>query len=358
MAQIKYVESSHTEEEKKASSDLIAQCFDSAMGISYEERYNWQFLENPAGKGRILMVYDGEKPIGQIASIPCKYIFGDRHIQTAIAGEWLCVSPKYRGRGIMSELIRRRIKADDHPYPFVLDLPNYGAMKGFLKAGYCQMPIRLLTRPLKLSNCFYKKIPRIVLKPFDSIWRRRGKMNIHGSFLEEYSLPMFDKRFDELFEAASNKAMIRQIRNREFLNWRYKNVPGRKYKTITSTGEDGRLNGYVIMRIASAYVKNVGLIMEIVTRENDSEIGRNLVHYALDYFWNNDVGVAASLSFPNDMDYRTLRRERFFVCPKRIRPNPFVLCIKGFHDNQNQIDASILTDSRRWFFMFGDFQVF
>ena len=40
------------------------------MGTSYEQRYDWQYLHNPAGKGSILFAYEGEKPVGQIASIP------------------------------------------------------------------------------------------------------------------------------------------------------------------------------------------------------------------------------------------------------------------------------------------------
>jgi GNAT superfamily N-acetyltransferase len=358
LTQVRFVVSSHTEDEKKASSDLITECFDNAMGTAYEKRYNWQFLENPAGTGRILMAYDGEKLIGQIASIPCRYVYMDRHIPTAIAGEWLCVSPKYRGKGIMSELIHRRTKTEENPFPFVLDLPNKASMNGFLKANYYQMPMKLLTRPLKLSKCFaYKKVPRIILKPFDGIWERRGKIDFDEFILEEYSSPIYDGRFDELFNAANNKMMIRQVRNSEFLNWRYGNVPGRSYKTIVSRGEDGRLNGYIIIRLAVAYGISVGFIMDFVTKE-DSESGKFLIRYALKYFWNNDAAVAAALCFPNCIEYQLLRKEGFFICPKRIRPNPFILCIKPFHDNQNQFDTTIMMDSNRWYFMFGDFQVF
>ncbi len=358
MAQIRFVVSSHSEDEKKASSDLITECFDSAMGIAYEKCYNWQFLENPAGIGRILMAYDAEKPIGQIASIPCRYVLNDRHIPTAIAGEWLCVSPKYRGKGIMSELIHRNTNPDENPFPFVLDLPNKASMNGFLKASYIQMPLELLTRPLKLSKCFaYKKVPRILLKPFDRIWEKRGKINFDEIILEEFSSPVYDDKFDELFQRANNKMMIRQVHDSEFLNWRYRNVPGRNYRTIISRGEDGRLNGYITIRLAIAYGINVGFIMDFVNR-NNSQSGKFLIRYALKYFWNNDAAVAAALCFPNCVESHLLRKEGFFVCPKRIRPNPFILCMKPFHDKQNQINTNIMMDPNRWYFMFGDFQVF
>ena len=40
----------------------------------------------------------------------------------------------------------------------------------------------------------------------------------------------FDKRFDELFLSVLD-LKIRQVRSSEFLNWRYRGVPGRKYIT-------------------------------------------------------------------------------------------------------------------------------
>ena len=221
LAQIKFVISAHTEEEKKASSALITECFDKAMGIAYENRYDWQFLENPAGIGSILMAYDGEKLIGQIASIPCRYTFMDNHFLTAISGEWLCVSPQYRGKGIMSELIHRRTRTDDNPFPFVLDMPNEASMNGFLKANCHQMSLKLLVRPLKLSKCFvYKKLPRIVLRPFDGIWEkrrwRRAGLKLANLFLMKIHHPLFDARFDKLFNATDNKAKIRQVRTQSF----------------------------------------------------------------------------------------------------------------------------------------------
>jgi hypothetical protein len=215
-----------------------------------------------------------------------------------------------------------------------------------------------LTRPLKLSKCFaYKKVPRIILRPFDSVWKKRAEIELDGFTLEDYSGQTYDHRFNELFKAANNKTMIRQVRNSEFLNWRYRNVPGRNYKTIIFKKDDGKLNGYIILRLAIAYGMNVGFIMDFVNRDG-SEAGKSLIRYALNYFWDNDAAVAAALCFPDCIENGLLRKQGFFVCPKRIRPNPFILCMKTFYNKQNQFDTAMMTDSRRWYFMFGDFQVF
>ena len=157
MENIKFALSSHSKEEKQASSGLIADCFDQAISTAYEQRYNWQFLENPAGTGTVLFAYHNEEPIGQITCIPCRYTFMDGYVPTALAGEWLCVSPKYRGRGLMSELISRISKLGNSQFPFVMDMPNKASMNGFQKALYYEMALRFLIVLLDYQNVLFTK---------------------------------------------------------------------------------------------------------------------------------------------------------------------------------------------------------
>lgn len=194
-----YVLSSHTEEEKKASCDLVTEYFGNWLGAAYEKEYNWPFLENPAKTRAILIAYDGMKPVGRIRSIPGRYAFMDTYIGTAIAGEYLCVSPKYRGKGIMSELIGRGA-VDDDPCPFVLDLPNKASMNGSLKANYRQMSSKLLVRPFKLSRWFvYKKIVKKVLCPFDVVWKKRLRIYGGKSVIRVKSTPLLNYIFLDAF---------------------------------------------------------------------------------------------------------------------------------------------------------------
>jgi hypothetical protein len=286
----------------------------------------------------------------------------DSYVPTAVAGEWVCVSPKYRGMGLMSELMSRISKLRNSQFPFVMDMPNKASMNGFQKALYYEMALKFLVRPLRLSKCFvYKKLPRMLLRPFDAVWvkiRWTERVDISNKFtVKEYCLPTFDDRFDRLFNATNEIGIIKQVRNSVSLNWRYKNVPGREYKTIVCYGENGTLDGYIVLRLTIAYGIKVGFILDLVSK-NDLEIGKSLISWALGYFWRNDAAIAAALCFPERKEYEMLKRESFFVCPQRIRPNPFILYIKRVYEKYNQYDVKILTDSNRWQFMFGDYQVF
>jgi hypothetical protein len=117
------------------------------------------------------------------------------------------------------------------------------------------------------------------------------------------------------------------------------------------------LEGYIVFKVAVEYMINVGFIMDFMMKE-DSESGKNLIRYALEYFWDNDAAVAAALCFPNCMEYRILKKEGFFICPNRVRPDPHTLCVRPSSNSQNQFDENMLLYSNSWFFMFGDFHIY
>jgi hypothetical protein len=60
------------------------------------------------------------------------------------------------------------------------------------------------------------------------------------------------------------------------------------------------------------------------------------------------------------MEYKMLK-EGFFICPNRVLSglsDPYTLYVRPSSNSQNQFDENFLMDSNRWFFMFGDFQVY
>lgn len=344
-----YVLSTHSEDEIGSSLDLVRESFGSDVDIAYEEYYVWQYLENPLGKGNVLFAYDGEKAIGQIASIPCAYKIQDKKVPVSSIMN-LSVSSQYQGKGIMGELVSRIQKADETFFSTVI--PNAAAIRGYLKKQFHPMPMAFLIRPVRLSNYFRdRRLLNSLLKPFDAIWIKKkhaSKLNI------EEQVSSFDERFDDLFNATNNDNIIRQVRDSKFLNWRYKNNPRRKYSTLVATRQGGKLDGYITIRIADIFGKSMGLIVDLVTR--DSEAGRSLIASALDYFRLNGVALAMVVCFHGRNEYKLLRKGGFFNCPNRFRPHPLTLCLKL--SDMGQIEKDILINPGNWFFMLGDYETF
>jgi ribosomal protein S18 acetylase RimI-like enzyme len=350
MNSIVYRLSTHSKEEKTSSLDLVKESFGSGVDIVYEEYYEWQYLKNPIGRGNVLLAYDGQKAIGQIASIPCVYQILDKYFLASSIMN-LSVSSQYQGKGIMGQLLTQILQTNGSSFSVVV--PNAAAIKGYLKKYFHPMPLTFMVRPIRLSNYFHNHpVARACLKPFDIIWKNK---KISDKFdITEY-VSMFDERFDDLFNATNDYKTIRQVRDSKFLNWRYRNNPRRRYYTLIATGKNGILEGYVILRFTKIFGKSMGLIMDLVTRKG-SDSGRTLIVSALDFFWINGTALAMAICFPQRKEYELLRKEGFFVCPTRFRPHPLTLCLKTSHEDQVKIDT--ILNPKIWFFMFGDYETF
>jgi hypothetical protein len=342
-----YKESSHSDKEKKVSLELVKESFGDT-DIAFDEYYNWQFLRNPVGRGTVLIAYDGDLPVGQVASIPCKYLMPNEKEPMIITLTMnVCVSPKYRGMGILTDLMDRIHKGGQHSSPFSIGVPNNQSMKGHQKNKYYPLPMTLLVRPVILSNYFSNPLIQRVFKPFDTLWRKG--VNVER---QEYS-NRFDKRFDSLTDL--HQQAIRQVRNSDFLNWRYKDNPRRKYKVFATIDSNEDIQGYLVASITEVFGKRLGLIVDFVVK-NDSVSVKKLVLNALRYFWENKVTFAAAACFPNCIEYNLLKQGGFFVSPKRFRPHPLAVCVKIL--SESWIKQNVLLDRNNWFFMLGDYETF
>jgi GNAT superfamily N-acetyltransferase len=350
MSSFRYNLSSHSEDEKKSSLNLVRESFGNDVDIVYDEYYDWQYLKNPLGRANVLLAYDEERAIGQIASVPCRYNVAGKDTPV-ISTLNLCVSPQYRGKGIMRELLDRIHKMNQSM--FSVGVPNRQSIRGHLHNEFNPMPLTLLIRPIRLSNYFinYRVVGKF-LKPFDSVWRKKKtscKFQIHDH------VSMFDERFDDLYLTARDQKMIMQVRDSKFLNWRYKTNPRRKYTTFVAEGDGGNIHGYIVTRIMKISGKRVGLIIDLLTLRN-SNSGSSLIVAALDHFWTNCAAFAMVTCFRNSVEFHLTKGEGFLRCPKRFLPhNPLTLCMKPSNEGQNR---SELVDPSNWFFMFGDYEVY
>lgn len=350
MNSIEYHLSTHSEDEKTSSLDLVKESFGGDVDIAYEEYYEWQYLRNPIGTGNVLLAYDGEKAIGQIASVPCVYQILDKYVPVSSIMN-LSVSSQYQGKGIMGQLVTQIQQTNESSFSIVI--PNGAAIKGYLKKYFHPMPMTFMVRPVTLSNYFHNhQVARAFLRPFDMIWKKK-KTTSKFDIIEHLS--MFDERFNDLFKATNDYNTIRQVRDSKFLNWRYRKNPRRRYSTLIATGKDGILEGYIVIRIAEIFGKSMGLIIDLVTRK-DSDSGRSLIVSALDSFRINGVALAIVVCFSERKEYELLIKEGFFVCPSRFRPHPLTLCLKTSYEDQ--IKKDIILDPNNWFFMFGDYETF
>jgi len=345
--EITYKKSGHSEKERKISTELLNESFPES-DIANVDQYEWQYLQNPIGKGTVIHAFDGEMPVGQTTSIPCKYqVFGK--ILTVTCTMASCVTPKYQGRGIIRQL-RKRIYQIDEGVPFSFSLPNKKNLYIFLKdERYLLIPQQFLIRPLRISNYFKNNLVKKILKPLDTIWKprmRTSEVMIYNTELNE--------KFDELFKITSDKSCIRQVRSSEFLNWRYRHNPRRNYTIFIQKDELGNLNGYIIIRIVEIFGHKVGIIMDFIIK-NKFNSKNKLITRALEFFWENNVTFAMALCSNGFPEFSLFRKSKFFKCPKFLQPHPLTIVLKKFSE---EFKNNSFLDARKWYFMFGDYETF
>ena len=342
-----------TEEEKQEILDLTKKTFGPKTEISNPAYFDWQYRYNPSGKAIVLLARDDStnQIIGTNTIVPMKLLI-DGEIITSSLGCNVQVHPDYQKKNFFTKLLLSMPKFGlEQKIESLFAIPNDNSFKAFINTGSIEIThLPLLIKPINFSQYFPSPIKEIT-KPFDFLWKKNNhSMNnveeFHGSF---------DDSFEKLVQKTNKRISIMNNRTKEFLNWRYKNHPTRKYK-IFILRENNILNGYIITCIRNFQKKKIGVIVDYMVDSNykDKIILKSLIDKALDNFRNNHVSLAIVTSQYGLIENKLLRGCGFFSPPSFLKPTSFHFIIQTFEDHKH----TKLKKYDNWFFGFGDYDVF
>jgi len=343
-----------SENEKNAILDLTRKVFGD-VEIAIPSYFDWQYRNNPRGKAIVVFARDEKNNsiIGTNTTIPTQLIIDQKTIISSL-GCNVQVDPNYRKQGIFSKLIvSMPSQALKKGISCLYAVPNDKSFNAFIKQGYVEIiQLPLLIRPLKLSK-YFDGWMRSLLQPFDNIWKIKKNDNSTVELLGED----FDSNFSVLSEKASKRVSVIQKRDKEFLQWRYKNHPTRKYQTFVLK-ENSILKGYIITRHAVVKQKTIGIIVDFLVDSEiqDPENFKVLVNTALEDFWKNDISLAIATCRNGLLENAILHKAGFFTPPSFLRPEPLHFIVTVF--DSNNIDLKKLKVFDNWFFTFGDYDIF
>jgi hypothetical protein len=217
-----------------------------------EQKYDWHFLNNPFGPGQIWILKADGHPIGttSLAMRPLK-VRGT--VTTAGVACDLAVNKHHRFLQPALMLQRALMSSAQAGIQMLYGVPNPGGASVMKYVGYREScPVHRYAKVLRMSHYlqrsgklgamapFVGKIADQGLAAWQSIGRRQGR---RGAQI----MHSFDERFDELWSRLGSRQTTLTIRDRKFLQWRYRDCPLRQYKTIgLLTDDDSRLLGYLI----------------------------------------------------------------------------------------------------------------
>jgi hypothetical protein len=175
--------------------------------------------------------------------------------------------------------------------------------------------------------------------------RNRGVKEID---LEIRSVESFDSTFDELWSSRVRNRTVAVVKNAAYLNWRYGKCPGSWFgRLVAYRGK--RLEGLVIFCVTG--LQNHGFILELIVRDNNTEIMRALVLQALAELRTKRIAHVAA-SFPTESRPAAVLKELGFKpWGARFCPATVIIVASPSKGSSPELDL------KNWDFSLGDWLV-
>ena len=247
------------------------------------ERFDWLYLKNPAGPGKVWVACETETGniIGVSAAFPRKISRGGSEVRGYVLGDF-CIHPDYRSLGPAIALQRKTLedlsndRADlifDFPSSSMLAIyrrlriePQYSSIR-FAKPLRADRQIRERI-PVKAAGTVLAAAANTALRLRDAKLTRSSEWSI-----TEATAPCGEE-FTIAFEKWAPQLGALGIRSAEYLNWRFLSHPQRRYQFLTAR-KGGNLGGYLIYHWAGQDATVVDLFAE------EQQVSRALLSEAI-----------------------------------------------------------------------------
>jgi GNAT superfamily N-acetyltransferase len=323
----------------------------------------WQYERNPAGKPVLEMARDAADRgiVGQYVVIPIRVQVGEQAVVATLSLNTL-TDEKFRGKGIFTKLAER-VYADcaQRSLPFTYGFPNTNSYPGFLKKlrfkDLGNVPLLLLplnwrrvaTVKTNAAVGFLAGVAGGIYMPLSRMFRGSAAPGITVKAIEG-----FDARWDAFWARNQRRFPVMVVRDRAYLNWRFVDIPIRKYRILAAEGSEGPL-GYMALRTTESFGLRAGFIIDFFVDGSPAgqAAGALLARRALEEFKRDGADLAATHSLPHSAEYRLLQAAGLKKCPERLLPRPTPVIVRGHLDGFRE--DSLIYDLRSWYLTLGDY---
>jgi GNAT superfamily N-acetyltransferase len=327
---------------------------------SWLKWWKWMFTKNPAGFARIWLADHNGKIVGQYPMVLSDMKVGKEIVKVSQNID-LMTHPDYRKQGMFLTLEKKALEEGaKEGINITIGFPNTAAYPGHLKTGWFDIgSLQIGIKPFNLKKMigsgnqtpFIKKLYFVFGKMIIALFYREKK-TIEFDNISITEIDSFNDRIDEFWTEVSNGYEITTLRNKNYLNWRYVNVPEVKY-TIFIAEEKGKIQGYTVLRCVDEYNVKTGSIFDIFTPKDKPYITTALVSKSIEYFKNQRADLAFVLMFADKGFYKIFRNKGFIF--SRFIQSGFIefgqFCAYSSHPT---IPKKSLMNKEDWFIQLGD----
>lgn len=317
--------------------------------------WRWMYRDNPRGKGVIAVADARGKIVSHAAEIPVMMKIGSEEVLTSIALDAMTHSG-YRRQGVLGALVkirreeseRRGIRAtygfrSKYSYPY----PNLATRLVMFDGATIEKVLRPLdwraALQIRTSNSLVLALgPAAGWLGDATAFRPRKPRRPEGLSIEQAD--RFDGRADRLWGRVSQRYRAIVVRNQEYLNWRYVDVPDRHYTRLVA-GRAGDSSGYLVFSCAEVEGARIGVIVDVVAESG--EVAECLIAAAVDCCRERKAALIWSARIAGTPLAEAFRRQGFITAPASMS-----ILIKGWTRSPEL--AAELREEENWFLQMGD----
>jgi hypothetical protein len=163
----------------------------------------------------------------------------------------------------------------------------------------------------------------------------------------------FDDRIDDFWRRVSKDYDIIVVRSKEYLNWKYVEVPlltefSNTNFVIYVAEKEGQICGYVILQCKKQRDSLFGCIYDLIAPLGQEEVISCLISKAIEYFKGEKVNLILCGMIANKT-YNTIIKKSGFIPSRIIIKRHF--CV---HSSHPAILRAHLKNPKQWFIQMGD----
>jgi GNAT superfamily N-acetyltransferase len=327
-----------------------------------ESYWRWEFLGNPAGSARTWLAVAADEIVGHYAVIPVRMRHGGENLMGSLSLETM-THPDYRRQAVFTSLASKVYEELAQAGISVTHgFPNENSVRGLVsKLDWLYISsLPVFVKPLRASRIVERYIGHRALasamgKPSEFLaglmFRPTDAFQGQGGSVRW--IDRFDERMDAFWEQVAPRYQITVVRDSTYLNWRYLDNPGRRYRAVVAEDGDDIL-AYLMLRPVERLRLRGGMIVDLGARPGCEGMLGVLIGEAERYFETQNVDLVASLVC-GQPEYVDVLKGRGFV---RL---PTWLGFKKWHFgcrlHTKALDSGIFADVSNWFVTFGDTDV-
>ena len=349
---------------KKEHTIAIAKMTETHYGekddIAQAEYLEYEYFNNPDGDAIAQIAWNEQKQkvYGQEVLIPRQIKIDNRLIKVLMSGHTI-TEENHRGQGIFSTLGRDALKVakQDRVYEMTYGMPNQNSYHGFVtKLGYKDIgsfPLYLLPiRPSQLvKEYLHQNLLSYLAKPIDKFFNY-GNIQLDGLSLVKLTNNNL-YLVDEFWKEIKDKYPIMIYRNRDYMKYRFLDIPRRKYELWYALRDD-KIVAFASGRVMEVYGMQCGMVADFIFVNGYEKDAKNLLKHLLYILKEKGASLAGCLMQSFTGEAKILKNLGFFVCPKCFEPQPFPFIVQELGDNS---DLKKIMNLKNWFFTMGDYDV-